>query len=129
MKSFFSNEAPKAIGPYSPAIQTGRLLYCSGQTPLDPITMQIESPDIEGQTRRALQNLRAVLAAAGLSLADVVKANVFLTDMDLFARMNAVYAELFGEHRPARSTVAVKGLPYNALVEIECIAECSNENF
>jgi 2-iminobutanoate/2-iminopropanoate deaminase len=126
MKSFFPAGAPKAIGPYSPAIMTGRLLYCSGQTPLDPLTMQIKSPDIEGQTRRALLNLQAVLAAADLSLADVVKTNVFLTDMDLFARMNAVYADMFGDHRPARSTVAVKGLPYHALVEIECIAECKN---
>jgi 2-iminobutanoate/2-iminopropanoate deaminase len=127
MKSFSSPQAPKAIGPYSPAIMTGHLLYCSGQTPLDPLTMQIESPDIEGQTRRALLNLQTVLAAADLSLSDIVKTNVFLTDMDLFARMNAVYAEIFGDHRPARSTVAVKGLPYNALVEIECIAECRNE--
>ena len=123
MKSFFSEKAPKAIGPYSQAMQTGNLLFCSGQTPLDPVTMQIEAPDIESQTRQALKNLEMVLKAAGLSLADVVKTNVFITDMDNFPLMNAVYAEVFGTHRPARSTVAVKGLPYNAVVEIECVAE------
>ena len=123
MKSFFSETAPKAIGPYSQAMQTGNLLYCSGQTPLDPVTMQIEAPDIESQTRQALKNLEMVLRAAGLSLSDIIKTNVFITDMDNFPLMNAVYAEVFGTHRPARSTVAVKGLPYNALVEIECIAE------
>ncbi|SHN31060.1 endoribonuclease L-PSP [Mucilaginibacter sp. OK098] len=123
MKSFFSAEAPKAIGPYSQAIQTGNLLYCSGQTPVDPVTMKIESPDIEGQTQRALKNLELVLIAAGLSLSDLVKVNVFITDMEHFPKMNAVYAKMLGDHRPARSTIAVKGLPYNALVEIECIAE------
>jgi 2-iminobutanoate/2-iminopropanoate deaminase len=123
MRSFYSEEAPKAIGPYSQAISTGKLLYCSGQTPLDPVTMKIESPDIEGQTLRCLKNLELVLNSAGLSLLDIVKTNVFLLDMEHFPKMNAVYAEAFGDHRPARSTVAVKGLPYNALVEIECIAE------
>jgi 2-iminobutanoate/2-iminopropanoate deaminase len=123
MKSIFSEHAPQAIGPYSQAIKTGNVLYCSGQTPIDPITMKIESTDIESQTRRALENLQIVLGAAGLSFSDVIKTNVFLTDMDLFTKMNRVYAEIFGTHRPARSTVAVKGLPYNALVEIECIAE------
>jgi 2-iminobutanoate/2-iminopropanoate deaminase len=123
MKSIFSEHAPRAIGPYSQAIRTGNVLYCSGQTPIDPITMKIESTDIESQTRRALDNLRVVLEAAGLSLSDVVKTNVFLSDIDLFAKMNSVYAEIFGTHRPARSTIAVKGLPHNALVEIECIAE------
>ena len=123
MKSFFSADAPKAIGPYSQAIQTGNLLYCSGQTPVDPGTMKIESPDIEGQTQRALKNLELVLIAAGLSLSNMVKVNVFITDMEHFQKMNAVYAKMLGEHRPARSTIAVKGLPYNALVEIECTAE------
>ena len=126
MQTFFSEQAPKAVGPYAHAIRTGNLLYCAGQTPLDPITMTIEAVDIEGQTRRALKNLEAVLQTAGLSFTDVVKTNVFITDMELFAKMNAVYAEVFGTHRPARSTVAVKGLPYNALVEIECIAEFNN---
>lgn len=128
MQTFFSEQAPKAVGPYAHAIRTGNLLYCSGQTPLVPESMTIEAADIEGQTRRALKNLEAVLQSAGLSFSNVVKTNVFITDMDLFSRMNAVYAEVFGTHRPARSTVAVKGLPYNALVEIECIAEFNNVN-
>lgn len=128
MKAFFSAQAPKAIGPYAQAIRTGNLLYCSGQTPLEPGSMTIEATDIEGQTRRVLKNLEIVLQAAGLTLSDVVKTNVFLTDMDLFSKMNAVYAEIFGDHRPSRSTVAVKGLPYNALVEIECIAEYNSSH-
>ena len=123
MKAIFSEQAPKAIGPYSQAIRTGNLLYCSGQTPIDPTTMKIETSDITGQTQRALKNLQIVLEAAGLSLSNVVKTNVFLVDMALFEGMNKEYASMFGEHCPARTTVAVKGLPYNALVEIECIAE------
>jgi 2-iminobutanoate/2-iminopropanoate deaminase len=85
--------------------------------------MKIEAVDIVGQTQRAIMNLQIVLEAAGLSLSNVVKTNVFLTDMTLFEGMNKEYASMFGEHRPARTTVAVKGLPYNALVEVECIAE------
>jgi 2-iminobutanoate/2-iminopropanoate deaminase len=123
MKQCFSDEAPKAIGPYSHAIRTNNLLFCSGQTPLDPSSMQIDSPDIGAQTLRAIQNLESVLTAAGLSLSDVVKTNVYLTDMSLFSEMNAAYAQSFGEHRPARTTVGVKELPCGALVEIDCIAE------
>lgn len=126
MKVYFSNNAPKAIGPYSQAVQTGNLLYCSGQTPIEPESMKIEITKIEGQTKRAIKNLEAILQEAGLTLKDVVKTNVFLTDMENFSKMNEIYAICFGEHRPARSTVAVKGLPYNALVEIECIAEFKN---
>ncbi|MFZ6013602.1 MAG: RidA family protein [Bacteroidota bacterium] len=126
MKSIASPTAPKAIGPYAHAIRTGNLVYCSGQTPLDPHTMQIESPDIEAQTERVLRNLEIVLSTLDLTLADVVKTNVYLADMDLFSKMNAVYAKMFGEHCPARTTVAVKGLPYHALVEIECIAEINS---
>ena len=88
--------------------------------------MAIESQDIADQTRRALRNLEAVLQSAGLYLSDVVKVNVYLTDMADFGQMNTVYAECFGEHRPARTTVAVAGLPYQALIEIECIAEIKN---
>jgi 2-iminobutanoate/2-iminopropanoate deaminase len=128
MNIHYSPDAPKAIGPYSQAIRTGNLLYCSGQTPIDPSTMKIEEAEIEGQTKRVIENLRLVLESAGLSLQQVVKTNVFLADMDLFAGMNTIYAECFGEHRPARTTVAVKGLPLNALVEIECIAEFSQGN-
>jgi 2-iminobutanoate/2-iminopropanoate deaminase len=123
MKVIFTEEAPKAIGPYSQAIRTGNLLYCSGQTPLDPVTMKIEAPGIEAQTSRVIENLRLILKEAGLTLNNVIKVNVFLTDMELFAKMNAIYTECFGNHKPARTTVAVKGLPLNALVEIECIAE------
>jgi 2-iminobutanoate/2-iminopropanoate deaminase len=123
MQQIFAASAPKAIGPYSQAIRTGNLLYCSGQTPLDPATMKIEGATIEEQTKRVIENLKAVLQEAGLDLNAIVKTNVFLSDMELFPKMNAVYAECFGNHRPARSTVAVKGLPYNAMIEIECIAE------
>ncbi len=123
MKSLFSNDAPKSIGPYSHAIQTGNLLFCSGQTPIDPVSMKIESTEIEGQTFRAIENLKLVLDAAGLTLSNVVKVNVYLSDMSNFSEMNDVYQERFGDHRPARSTVAVKGLPLDALVEIECLAE------
>ena len=123
MQQIFTALAPKAIGPYSQAIQTGNLLYCSGQTPIDPATMKIEVDNIEEQTKRVINNLELVLQAAGLTLNNVVKTTVFLADMALFAQMNAVYTECFGNHRPARSTVAVKGLPYQAMVEIECIAE------
>src|SRR6185369_5056710 len=99
METIFSSEAPKAIGPYSQAIRTGNLVYCSGQTPIDPSTMKIEASDIEGQTQRALKNLEIVLKAAGLSISNVVKTNVFLTDMSLFEKMNKEYAALFGDHR------------------------------
>lgn len=123
MKAIFNESAPKALGPYSQTIRTGNLLYCSGQTPINPETMKIEVETIEAQTKQVIENLKLVLQKAGLELDNVVKTNVFLSDMDLFFRMNAVYADCFGDHRPARSTVAVRGLPYNALVEIECIAE------
>ncbi|MBL0740784.1 RidA family protein [Chryseolinea lacunae] len=123
MKPIFSSQAPRAIGPYAHAIVTGQRVYCSGQTPLDAATMKIESLNIEDQTRTALLNLEAVLQEAGITLPDVVKTNVYLTDMKNFARMNAVYETCFGSHRPARTTVAVLGLPHDALVEIECIAE------
>lgn len=115
-------EAPQAVGPYSQAIVTGGLVFCSGQTPLVPATMQIEARDIEGQTRQALQNLATVLSAEGLGLADIVKTTVFLKNFADFQRMNVVYAEVFGAHRPARTTVEVSRLPLEALVEIECIA-------
>lgn len=128
MKVYFSNNAPKAIGPYSQAVQTGNLLYCSGQTPIEPESMKIEIASIEGQTKRAIKNLEAILQEAGLTLKNVVKTNVFLTDMENFSKMNEIYAMCFGEHRPARTTIAVKGLPYNALVEIECIAEFKNNS-
>ncbi|MGS2762039.1 RidA family protein [Sinomicrobium sp. M5D2P9] len=123
MKTIFSESAPKAIGPYSQAIRSGNFLFCSGQTPLNPITMKIEEDEIQGQTKRALKNLEAVLKKADLTLQHVVKTNVFLSDMALFPEMNEAYEVYFNGHKPARSTVAVKGLPLKALVEIELIAE------
>ena len=123
MKKIHSEEAPKAIGPYSQAIRSGGLLFCSGQTPIVPDTNKMVDGEIGPQTRQALMNLSAVLKAEGLSLADVVKTTVFLKNFRDFPAMNAVYAEVFGEHQPARSTVEVSRLPLDALVEIECIAE------
>jgi 2-iminobutanoate/2-iminopropanoate deaminase len=126
MNQLFSKQAPAAIGPYSHAIQSGNLVFCSGQTPLDPVTMKIEVSDIGKQVGRVIENLEQVLAANGLTLKDIIKTTVFLTDMEDFAAMNSVYATYFGDHRPARTTVAVKGLPLGALVEMECIAEYKN---
>ncbi len=115
--------APQAIGPYCHAIKTGNLVFCSGQTPLDPGTMELVGMDIERQTEQALKNLALVLEGMGLSLKNVVKTTVFLKDMDDFQGMNEVYARMFGEHRPARTTISVRQNPLDALVEIECIAE------
>jgi 2-iminobutanoate/2-iminopropanoate deaminase len=115
-------DAPKAIGPYSQAVWNGSELFCSGQTPIDPTTGKLITGDVAAQTHRVFDNLAAVLAAAGLSLADVIKCNVYLTDMADFAAMNGAYAERFSAPYPARTTVAVAGLPLGARVEIECIA-------
>lgn len=117
-----TENAPKAIGPYSQAIRSGELIFCAGQIPLDPATGKIVQGDIRDQTRRALQNLSSVLDAAGSAISRVVKTTVFLTDLDNFKAMNEVYAEFFGEQPPARSTVQVSRLPAAALVEIEAIA-------
>lgn len=114
--------APKAIGPYSQAIIGGGWLFCSGQIPLDPATMEIVQGGVADQTRRVLLNLKAVLEAGGTSLEKVVKTTVFLRDMNDFAEMNAAYAEFFAEKPPARATVQVARLPKDAAVEIDCIA-------
>ena len=115
--------APAAIGPYSQAIiGEGRLIFTAGQIPLDPATGAIAAPDIAGQTRQALGNLRAVLEAAGSSLAHTVKTTVFLADMRDFAAMNTVYQEFFPSDPPARSAVQVSRLPKDVLVEIEAVA-------
>lgn len=114
--------APAAIGPYVQARVEGRTVYCSGQIALDPATGQLVDGGIAEQTRRALENLSAVLATAGGGLADVVKTTVFLADMADFAPMNEVYAAFFREPYPARSTVAAAGLPRGARVEIEAVA-------
>ncbi|MFN2273843.1 MAG: RidA family protein [Anaerolineales bacterium] len=123
MNPIHAEHAPQAIGPYSHAIRSGKLLFCSGQTPLDPVTMKLSGETIEEQTTAALTNLSRVLESAGLSLADVVKTTVFLKDMDDFNGMNAAYAAVFGEHKPARTTISVRANPLDALVEIECMAE------
>lgn len=117
--------APAAIGPYSQAIRTGNLIFTAGQIPLDPATQQVVCGGIAEQTTRVLENLKAVLEAAGSSLERVVKATVFLKDMNDFAAMNQVYTEYLGKQGtpPARTTVVVAGLPKNALVEIEFVAE------
>ncbi len=114
--------APPAVGPYSHAVWAGELLYLSGQTPLDPATGALVPGDVGAQTTQVFANLAAVLDAAGRTFDDVVKANVFLVDMADFAAMNAVYATVFAAPYPARSTVAVAGLPLGARVEIELIA-------
>lgn len=115
--------APAAIGPYSQAVKTGNLLFCSGQLPIDPATGEMPA-DIKAQTCQSLSNVKAILEAAGTSMENVVKSTVFLADMSLFGPMNEVYAEFFGEPFPARCAFAVKELPKQALVEIEVIAAC-----
>jgi 2-iminobutanoate/2-iminopropanoate deaminase len=120
-----SPDAPAAIGPYSQAIRSGDLVFTSGQVALDPATGALVTGGIEPQTTRVLENLKAVLTASGLGLADVVKTTVFLKDMADFTAMNAIYANYFapeGVTAPARSTVQVAALPKDALVEIECVA-------
>lgn len=115
-----TQNAPQAIGPYSQAIKANGVIYTSGQIGLNPQGTLVEG--IEAQTRQALNNLSEVLKAGGSSLQQVFKTTIFLSNMEDFALVNAIYAEFFGEHKPARSTVAVKTLPKNALVEIECMA-------
>lgn len=117
-----TNDAPAAIGPYSQAVRYGNLLYTAGQIPLDPQSGQITGSNVSEQTRQVLLNLSAVLKAGSSSIEHVIKTTVYLTDMSNFGEMNAVYEQFFGSSRPARSTVAVAGLPRNALVEIECVA-------
>lgn len=117
-----TDKAPKAIGPYSQAIRTDSMIYTAGQIGLDPATGDLVAGGVEEQTRQAINNLRNVLEAAGSSLDHVVKTIAFLKDMNDFPKMNSIYAEYFGEHPPARSTVAVAGLPKGGLVEIEAIA-------
>jgi 2-iminobutanoate/2-iminopropanoate deaminase len=114
--------APKAIGPYAQGIVANGLVFTAGQIPLDPATMALVSGDVAVQTHRVFDNLEAILAGAGATLADVVKTTVFLTHMGDFARMNEVYAARFGSHRPARSTVQVSALPAGAVLEIELVA-------
>jgi 2-iminobutanoate/2-iminopropanoate deaminase len=117
-----TDNAPAAIGPYSQAIRTGSLLFCSGQVPLDPSSGELVKEDIEGQARRCLENLTAVCEAAGASLSQAVRCTVYLTDMGDFTRVNEVYAQFFGEEDPpARVAVGVAALPKGADVEIDAI--------
>ncbi len=117
-----TDQAPKAIGPYSQATIVNGMVYTAGQIAFNPATMEIVGGGIREQTERVLQNLRAVLAAAGTDLGRVVKTTVYLVDMQDFPAMNEVYAQAFGEHKPARSTVAVAGLPRGVRVEIDVVA-------
>jgi 2-iminobutanoate/2-iminopropanoate deaminase len=118
-----TDKAPAAVGPYSQAVRVGDLIYTAGQLGIDPETKAFVGDDIESQTRQALENVKAVLEAAGSCLEHAVKNTVFLQDMGEFSRMNAVYAEFFPENPPARSAVEVAALPLGGRVEIECVAE------
>lgn len=122
-KTISTKNAPAAIGPYSQAIQVGNLVYTSGQLPIDPATGAFPEGGIKEQTRQSLLNVQAILKEAGTDMSKVIKTTVFMADMSDFADMNTVYSEFFTEPYPARSAVAVKTLPKNALVEIEVIAE------
>ena len=122
MESIQTAQAPQAIGPYSQAVKANGMVFCSGQIPLDPATMQVIEGDASAQTERVLRNLQAVLEAAGSSMERVVKTTVFLLDLNDFAAMNEVYTTFFGNKRPARSTVQVARLPRDVRVEIEVVA-------
>ena len=122
LRAVQTDKAPKAIGPYSQGIVAGDLVFCAGQVALDPKSGEVVSGEIREQVRRVLDNLAAVLDAAGSGMDRVVKTTVFLTDFAEFGAMNEIYAERFGAHRPARSTVQVSFLPRGARIEIECIA-------
>jgi 2-iminobutanoate/2-iminopropanoate deaminase len=122
LRAIATEAAPKAIGPYSQAIASGELIFCSGQVALDPASGESVGGDIRQQTARVLDNLSAVLDAAGSDLGHVVKTTVYLSDFADFGAMNEVYAARFGDHRPARATVGASALPKGLKVEIECIA-------
>lgn len=122
MTAITTDQAPAAIGPYSQAIVANATIYCSGQIPINPATGNIETEDIAAQAQQVLSNLRAVLTAAGSGLDKVVKTTIFLTDLNDFQIVNSIYAEAFGAHKPARSTVQVARLPRAAKIEIEAIA-------
>ena len=127
METIIAPKAPAALGPYSAAIKVGELIFTSGQIPADPATGELAPGGIAEQTEQSLKNLSAVLEAAGSGLDQVIKTTCFLTDMADFAAFNAAYGKYFSDHKPARSTVAVKALPKGALVEIECVAEYHND--
>ncbi|MCQ2388186.1 MAG: RidA family protein [Kiritimatiellae bacterium] len=122
MEIVSTENAPKALGPYSQAVKAGGFVWCSGQIPIDPAVNAVTAEGIEAQTRQSITNLKHVLEKAGAGLDKVVKTTVFIKDMNDFAALNAVYAEMFGETKPARSCVEVARLPKDVLVEIECVA-------
>jgi len=122
MEFVSTDQAPAAIGPYSQAVKAGGFLFTAGQIALDPRSMELVGSDVTAQTERVLQNLGAVLTAAGCTFSNVVKTTVYLADMADFAAMNEVYAKVFGDHRPARAAVQVAELPKGALVEIDAVA-------
>lgn len=122
MKQIFSEKAPAAIGPYCHAITHGDLIFCSGQIPLNPETMEISGTEIKAQTGQVMKNLETVLTEAGTTLDKIIKTTIFLDTMNDFADMNAVYEKALNGHKPARSTVEVSRLPKDVLIEIECIA-------
>lgn len=122
MKFHHTDRAPAAIGPYSQAVSVGGWLYTSGQVGLDPKTGELVSGDFEDQARQVMNNLREVLASAGLTFGDVVKSTIYVTNLGNFSKLNQLYGEAMGEHRPARSTVQVAALPKGALVEIDLVA-------
>lgn len=117
-----TENAPAAIGPYSQAVLAGNLLFCSGQIPLNPATGEVVEGGIRSQAGQVMNNIAAMLAAAGAGFDNVVKTTIYLVDMNDFAAVNEVYGEYFGAHKPARSTVAVKALPRGVLLEIEVLA-------
>ncbi len=121
IKFINTQKAPSAIGPYSQATVAGNMIYTSGQIAIDPMKSEFKNESIEIQTKQVIENLKAILEAAGSSLQNVVKTTVFITDMNNFAAVNSIYAQYFTA-KPARSTVAVKDLPKSALIEIECVA-------
>lgn len=123
MNPISTEHAPAAIGPYSQGMRSGNLIFTSGQIPVDPASGTIIAVDIEGQVHQVLKNLTAVLEAEELTLANIIKTTVFLKDLGDFQTLNAIYAEYFADHKPARSTIQVAKLPLDSLVEIECVAE------
>lgn len=122
IKVLLTEKAPAAVGPYSQGMTAGNMIYVSGQLPIVPETKELLKDDIEAATRRSLENCKAIVESAGATLSDVVKVEIFLTDMADFAKMNGIYAEYFTEHKPARACVQVAGLPLGATVEIQMIA-------
>jgi 2-iminobutanoate/2-iminopropanoate deaminase len=122
METIATDKAPKAVGPYAQAQKAGNLLFCSGQIGLDPETAKLAGDDIESQAKQVFKNMSAVLEGAGLSLNNVAKTTVFLKNIGDFPVVNGLYAEAFGDHKPARAAIGVDSLPLNALIMVGCIA-------